>query len=446
MKIKCNTLSSVLLLVFALIPFAGLAAAEKKVKTASATAKGAPPAVLFQKYCQSCHRENGNGKTRLVRSMNPRPRDFTLPEAAKEFSRERMITSVTQGRPGNSMVGQNSKLTTGEIASIVDYIRATFMRAPETSKPTATISSSSSSATTSSATTSAAVPAVAQTEQNKWGQQLFKKNCASCHGDKGNTAVWARSGLNPAPRDFTSAQAKSELTRERMIHSVTNGRPGTAMMAFATRLSNDDVEAVVSYIRSSFMQVVDEEVMSKTKVASVDTKPSTGPHDQAQKQSEQPPAAAGQAPVPAEHAEIDMALPMPNGVVGDLAKGREFYMNNCFVCHGKKGDGKGPRSHFITPRPRNFTSDASRAFYNRPQLFTAVSKGKRGTVMPAWEKVLNEQQIADVAEFVFQTFIQTSAGVEGTKQTGDDKTSHRADPKKKKAREPALALSLRQTH
>ena len=323
------------------------------------------------------------------------------------------------------------------------------MRAPEIQKSAAATSSAiTSSAITSPATTpattSVAVPAMAHTAQNKLGQKLFKKNCASCHGDKGNTAIWARSGLNPAPRDFTSAQAKSELTRERMIHSVTKGRPGTAMMAFETRLSKDDVEAVVSYIRSSFMHVVDEGVTSKAKVASVDTKHSTdphqGPHDQAQKQSEQP-SAAGQAPVPAEHAEIDMALPMPNGVVGDLAKGREFYMNNCFVCHGKKGDGKGPRSHFITPRPRNFTSDASRAFYNRPQLFTAVSKGKRGTVMPAWDKVLNEQQIADVAEFVFQTFIQTSAGTEGTKQTGDDKTSQRADPKKKKARD----LALRQT-
>ncbi len=444
MKIKCNILSSALLLVFALVPFAGLAAAEKKIKTASATAKGASPAVLFQKYCSICHGENGNGKTRVVRSMNPRPRDFTLPEAAKELSRERMIASVTHGRPGTAMVAHNRKLTTEEIASIVDYIRTTFMRASETPKPATTLS-----ATTSSATTNAAVPAVVHTAQNQRGQKLFKKNCASCHGDKGNTAVWARSGLNPAPRDFTSAQAKSELTRERMIHSVTNGRPGTAMMAFTTRLSKDDVEAVVSYIRSSFMHVVDEKVLSKAKVARVDTKPSTdphqGPHDQAQKRSEQPSAGAGQAPVPAEHAEIDMALPMPNGVVGDLAKGREFYMNNCFVCHGKKGDGKGPRSHFITPRPRNFTSDASRAFYNRPQLFTAVSKGKRGTVMPAWEKVLNEQQIADVAEFVFQTFIQTSAGTEGTTQTGDDKTSQRTDPKKKKARELALALSLRQT-
>lgn len=438
MKIKFNTLNSVLLLVFTLVPFAGLAAAEKEVKTASATAKGAAPAVLFQKYCSICHGENGNGKTRVVRSMNPQPRDFTLPEAANELSRERMINSVTHGRPGTAMVAHNRKLTTEEIASIVDYIRTAFMRAPETSKPAAT----ASLATTSSATTSAAVPVIAHTEQNKRGKDLFKKNCASCHGDKGNTAIWARSGLNPAPRDFTSPQAKAELTRERMIHSVTNGRPGTAMVAFTTRLSKDEVEAVVSYIRSSFMHVVDEEVMPKAKVASVDPKPSAdpyqGPRDQAQKRSEQPSAAAGQAPVPAEHAEIDMALPMPNGVVGDLAKGREFYMNNCFVCHGKKGDGKGPRSHFITPRPRNFTSDASRAFYNRPQLFTAVSKGKRGTVMPAWEKVLNEQQIADVAEFVFQTFIQTSAGTEGTTQTSDDKTSQRTDLKKKKARDLAL--------
>ena len=102
----------------------------------------------------------------------------------------------------------------------------------------------------------------------------------------------------------------------------------------------------------------------------------------------------------------DMKVPMPKGLKGDAGKGRQFYMSNCFACHGVKGDGNGPRAHFNTPRPRDFTSEASRRMLNRERLFNSITKGKVGTVMPAWGKVLTDQQIANIAEFVFSNFIQ----------------------------------------
>jgi len=101
-----------------------------------------------------------------------------------------------------------------------------------------------------------------------------------------------------------------------------------------------------------------------------------------------------------------MSLQLPHGLVGDVAAGRTFYMANCFTCHGVRGDGHGPRSSFITPRPRNFLGERARNTLNRPALFRAISLGLPGTVMPAWSKVLDNQEIADVTEFVFQTFIQ----------------------------------------
>jgi mono/diheme cytochrome c family protein len=101
----------------------------------------------------------------------------------------------------------------------------------------------------------------------------------------------------------------------------------------------------------------------------------------------------------------DMSLPMPLGLKGDPDKGRIFFMTNCFTCHGVKGDGEGPRAYFITPPPRNFLIETSRQRLNRPVLFEAITNGRLGTNMPAWGKVLNNQEIADVAEFVFQNFI-----------------------------------------
>lgn len=370
-------------------------AAEKQSRTASATAKGASSAVLFQKYCSICHGDNGNGKTRVVKSMDPRPRDFTQPDAAEELTRERMINSITHGRPGTAMVSHKRKLSAEEIESIVDYIRLTFMAKPGSAKQPADTSLASSSLTGSGQADASKSTPLVLSAQAKLGKTLFKKNCSSCHGDKGNTAVWARSGLNPPPRDFTSEQAKSELTRDRMVNSVTNGRPGTAMMPFTSRLSEPEIQAVVTFIRSAFMQIDDGNQLKQPIAKEESVTQST--------------TSIATLPDMTEHATIDMNSPMPSGLQADMAQGKDFYMNNCYVCHGKKGDGKGPRSHFITPRPRNFTSETSRKIYNRPRLFDAIEKGKRGTVMPAWGKVLNDQQIANVTEFVFQEFIQTEA-------------------------------------
>jgi mono/diheme cytochrome c family protein len=122
-------------------------------------------------------------------------------------------------------------------------------------------------------------------------------------------------------------------------------------------------------------------------------------------QSESPAAEIGKAHRQSATAIADMTLPMPLGLKGDPDKGRIFFMGNCYTCHGVKGDGNGPRAYFITPPPRDFLLETSRQRLNRPVIFEAVTNGRIGTNMPAWGKVLNNQEIADVAEFVFENFI-----------------------------------------
>jgi len=101
----------------------------------------------------------------------------------------------------------------------------------------------------------------------------------------------------------------------------------------------------------------------------------------------------------------DMSLPLPRGLQGDPDKAAVFFLQNCATCHGTSGDGEGPRAYFINPPPRNFLLASSRQRLNRPTLFNAISNGLLGSEMPAWNKVLSEQEIANLAEFVFQTFI-----------------------------------------
>lgn len=126
------------------------------------------------------------------------------------------------------------------------------------------------------------------------------------------------------------------------------------------------------------------------------------------------PAAVGSPPpsmapttsgVATPSATVDMSLPLPRGLQGNPDRAAVFFLQNCATCHGTSGDGEGPRAYFINPPPRNFLLASSRQRLNRPTLFNAISKGIVGSEMPAWSKVLSDQEIADLAEFVFQTFI-----------------------------------------
>lgn len=309
------------------------------------------PDALYHNYCSVCHGDRGDGRSRARNSLNPPPRDFT---SAGELTREAMITIITHGKPGTAMVGWQTQLSPAEIESVTDYIRKTFM-------------------------------IVALDPKLQRGKSLYAQNCITCHGAQGQGSDLPIGGSKPV-RNLASPQARAELTRERMISSVTIGRPGTAMAGFGSRLSGPDIEAVVDYVRAALM-------VPQTEISGTDA------HAGRRADARTPAPASGKT------AESGIKQPMPNGLKGDAAAGKVFYMANCATCHGAKGDGKGPRAYFINPKPRVFTDPAFTAAFNRPAIFAATSGGRVGTEMPAWSKVLNEQQIANVTEFVFQAFV-----------------------------------------
>jgi cytochrome c oxidase cbb3-type subunit 3 len=80
------------------------------------------------------------------------------------------------------------------------------------------------------------------------GKTIYQKQCKVCHGVQGNAKSFAANALYPPPRNFTSAKSKNELSRQRMIRSVTKGRPGTAMMPWEKNLTAKEIQAVVDYI------------------------------------------------------------------------------------------------------------------------------------------------------------------------------------------------------
>ena len=97
--------------------------------------------------------------------------------------------------------------------------------------------------------------AFADSSNLETGRDIFYKHCKACHGDKGNGKTFAANVLNPPPKNFTSEKTKKELTEERMIHSVTKGRKGTAMMPWESNLTEEEIRSVVHYIRKELMKL-----------------------------------------------------------------------------------------------------------------------------------------------------------------------------------------------
>lgn len=65
------------------------------------------------------------------------------------------------------------------------------------------------------------------------GETLFKENCVTCHGERGDGTGTAADTLNPKPRDFTAPERLNVCTPLQFYQALTFGVEGTAMASFA---------------------------------------------------------------------------------------------------------------------------------------------------------------------------------------------------------------------
>ena len=85
---------------------------------------------------------------------------------------------------------------------------------------------------------------------------------------------------------------------------------------------------------------------------------------------------------------------------GDAAKGEKIFKANCVVCHGDKGDGKGPAAAGMTPPPRNFTSATDMKGIDNARLHKSIVEGRPGTPMVGFGKTLKPVDIDDVIAYI----------------------------------------------
>jgi len=80
-----------------------------------------------------------------------------------------------------------------------------------------------------------------------------------------------------------------------------------------------------------------------------------------------------------------------------LKNGKKLYKQQCLMCHGAKGNGRGPAGIALTPKPANFTSEKLQQ-QSDGELFWKLTNGK--SPMAAYEKILSVQQRWDLINYI----------------------------------------------
>jgi len=176
------------------------------------------------------------------------------------------------------------------------------------------------------------------------GLFVYKQNCASCHGAKGEGDGKGGAGLLPKPTDF----AEREYSTDRLAFALWNGVSGTAMPAWRD-VYLKDLASVAEVVRRF------------------------------------------------HSAQPEPAIPKE---VLDL--GARVYSERCAQCHGKDGAGDGPAAGQFPIAATNFRTQRP----DLAASLRAVRNGIEGTPMAPWTSELSEAELSAAAYYV-RTFYAT---------------------------------------
>ncbi len=211
------------------------------------------------------------------------------------------------------------------------------------------------------------------------GAEVYAQHCAVCHGVRGRGDGASAYLLSPAPRDFGSTKFRlvstvnGAPTEADLVQSIRRGMPGSAMPAWDWLRPCDQL-AVARYVRELAVEgraddlqrlaQEDDEELAREEALEIATRAMT-------------PGAAIEIPPDCE------------GNAVDLAAGRRFFVENCALCHGLDGTGKGGADQINedgTPAfPRDFTAGILKGGASHADIVRRMAVGLPGSPMPATE-------------------------------------------------------------
>ncbi|MBP6821580.1 MAG: c-type cytochrome [Acidobacteria bacterium] len=86
-----------------------------------------------------------------------------------------------------------------------------------------------------------------------------------------------------------------------------------------------------------------------------------------------------------------------------------IYSTLCARCHGDMGNGKGMISVYLDPYPRDLTKAGFMSSKSDERLMNSIKNGVAGTSMPAWGRVLSDDQIRGVLDHVRKNYVKEPA-------------------------------------
>ena len=82
-------------------------------------------------------------------------------------------------------------------------------------------------------------------------EELWKKNCLSCHGKDGRGET--KAGRKAGTKDMTDAKYQADLSDEKAMTAIKEGMKEDGkekMKPFAGKLSDDEIKALIAKVRS----------------------------------------------------------------------------------------------------------------------------------------------------------------------------------------------------
>jgi len=206
------------------------------------------------------------------------------------------------------------------------------------------------------------------------GKYVFERNCAVCHGPRGDGAGEMAASLTPRPRSFRDGMFKFRTTPfgklptdDDLRHTIKGGLSGTAMGMF-NQLSDADVSAVIEYVKSF------SRVWRKAESYGVPMK--------------------------------FPALPPWLKETSHVVKGKELFATHCAVCHGADADGKGLAAPTLKDiwnlpaQPSDLRQPHLRCGDGPEDLYRVLATGLNGTPMISFDATLSPEQRWDIIAWI----------------------------------------------
>jgi mono/diheme cytochrome c family protein len=185
------------------------------------------------------------------------------------------------------------------------------------------------------------------------GKNLYGVNCASCHGNAGQGDGPAAAALNPKPRNFTTGEWRYGGGLARVVRTISEGSPGTAMAAFAGIPMADRVK-LAHYVRSLAPSLPEDNPEDRTWLVPAGSGDGATTAGGGTGTPAPAPAAPSGPVISIDQAIAALAEPDPGpaavAVPAESVPVHRLYSERCASCHGMAGEG-GARVRMLGSAP-----------------------------------------------------------------------------------------------